>query len=1021
MKKFTFLLCAMFVLTGLAVGQSSTIRGTVTDVESGAGVPQANVFIVELLKGDATDFDGNYTINDVPYGEYTLRISSIGYVTYDQTLTVDASLEVIDVTLQPDQTSLEDVVVTGFGSTPKREITGAISSVRTQDIEGVSLQSTEALLQGRAAGVTVTTTSGNPGGAFKVNIRGNGSINAPSQPLYIVDGVQISFAQQSSNTSTTPLNSINPNDIESIEVLKDAAAAAIYGAVAANGVVLITTKKGRAGSVQIDANIERGVRNIGNDVDYITSDEYVQYMAEARAFNRGVRDVRTADLSGDIEAYQNFFLSFFGADPNSDGTQLANTNWQDFIFTEGITQKYNLSMSGGNAGTVFYISTGYEDTEGTAFGSDFTRLSLRTNVDQQIGEKVNASIALNVAQSTQFGVCQDGNFINCPPSQAMFEAPMSYPLNADGSYNTDTRFGLPFNPAVVRDEVDRNVTVGFLTGRVSLNYNPFDWMSVTGLVGVDYRNTQDEQYRSPIAAPTQGGYISYVNRNVYNLNTNLVVNAQQTFDEVHNVSGLIGVGYRRDYSQSYGTRGDGLTGNFFTVLSATAEPVSAFGINNEFRAGGYFFNAKYNYDEKYFITFTGRYDGSSRFGADNRWGFFPSISGAWRIAEEDFFNVEFVDDLKVRVGYGITGNSAIGNYASRGLFSVAGSYRGVSGITPNQLANGLLGWEQASEINVGLDYELLNGRIFGTFDVYKKQNSDLLFARPLPLDSGFGSVTENIGKVENRGFEAEFNSINVATSDFAWSTRFNFALSANEILELPDGEPISEGSQFSSLQIGEPMGLIQVPVWAGVNPADGRPMWYDINGNITYQPESSEDAIDYKDGHAEFVGGFGSTVSYKGLSVDAFFQFSFGQWAHAGTDFYFTRTPDFLMNLNTEVLDRWKSPGDMTYYPRAMTGGAVFQETENYRVTESTQGIYNTSYIRLKNLNVTYDIPTSITDLIGVRGMSVYAAGVNLFTWTAWPWFDPEVAGSTTDIFGNQIYASYPTEKSFYGGIRIQF
>lgn len=1021
MKKFTFLLCAMFVLTGFAVGQSSTIRGTVTDVESGDGVPQANVFIVELLKGDAADFDGNYIINDVPYGEYTLRVSSIGYVTYEQTLTVDASLEVIDVSLQPDLASLGDVIVTGYGAIEKRELTGSISSVRTQDIEGVTLQSTEALLQGRAAGVTVTTTSGNPGGAFRVTVRGNGSINAATEPLYIVDGVQISFAQQSSNTSTTPLNSINPNDIESIEVLKDAAAAAIYGAQAAAGVVLITTKKGRSGQVQIDANIERGVRNIARNVDYISADEYVQYMGEALAFNNGVTDVRTTDISSYTDIYKNFFLSFFGSDPNGDGTTLANTDWQDFIFSEGVTQKYNLSMSGGNAGTVFRISAGYEDTEGTAFGSDFTRLNLRTNIDQQIGEKLNLSMAVNLAQSTQTGVCQDGNFINCPPSQAMFEAPMSFAYNADGSYNADTRFGLAYNPAVVENEVDRDVTIGFLTGRTSLTYNPFNWMTITGLFGLDYRNTQDNQYRSPIAAPGQSGWLSYANRNVYNFNTSLVANMSQTFNEVHNVSALIGGEYRRDYSESFGARGDGFTGNFFNVLSATSTPTSAFGVNNEWRIAGYFANLKYNYDDKYFISFVGRYDGHSRFGADNRWGFFPSVSAAWIISEEDFFNVSFVDELKVRGGYGTTGNSAVGNFASRGLFSVSGSYRGMSGITPNQLANGLLGWEQASEINAGIDYELFGGRVFGSFDVYRKQNEDLLFSLPLPSSSGFGGITSNIGKIENRGFEVEFNSINISTRDFAWSTRFNFALSSNEILELPYGEDISAGSQFSSLRIGKPIGLIQVAKWAGVNPADGRPMWYDVDGNIIYENVNGANDVEYKDGHAEFVGGYGTTLSYKGLSVDAFFQFSFGQWAHAGTDFYFTRTPDFLMNLNTEVLDRWKSPGDITYYPRAMTGGAVFAETDNYRVTESSQGIYNTSYIRLKNLNVTYDIPARFTEAIGIRGASVYAAGVNLFTWTAWPWYDPEVAGSATDIFGNQIYASYPTEKSFYGGIRLQF
>lgn len=1021
MKKFTLLLGALFVLTGLSVAQTSTVRGTVTDVETGNGVPQANVFIVELLKGDAADFEGNYIINDVPYGEYTLRVSSIGYVTYEQTLTVDASLEVVDVSLQPDLASLGDVVVTGYGAVDKRELTGSISSVRTQDIEGVTLQSTEALLQGRAAGVTVTTTSGNPGGAFRVNVRGNGSINAATEPLYIVDGVQISFAQQSSNTSQTPLNSINPDDIESIEVLKDAAASAIYGAQAAAGVVLITTKKGRAGQVQIDANIERGVRNIARNVEYITPDQYLQYMGEAWAINSGVEDVTTTDITPYIDGYRNFFLSYFGADPNGDGTTLANTNWQEFLYQEGLTQKYNLSMTGGNSTTLFRIATGYENTEGTAIGSDFTRLNIRTNLDQKIGEQVDLSIALNIARSTQFGVCQDGNFINCPPSSAMFYAPMNFPYNADGSYNANTRFGLSTNPAVTENEVDRDVTVGFLTARTSLTYNPFSWMSVTGLIGLDYRNTQDNQYRSPIAAPSQGGFLSYSNRNVYNFNTSVVANMSQTFNEVHNVSGLLGGEYRRDYSESFSTRGDGFTGTFFNVLSASAEPTSASGSNSEWRLAGYFANVKYNYDERYFISFVGRYDGTSRFGADNRWGFFPSISGAWRISEEDFFNVSFVDELKVRAGYGTTGNSAVGNFAARGLFSVSGSYRGSSGITPSQLANGLLGWEQASEYNVGLDYELFGGRIFGAIDLYKKQNSDLLFGLPLPSSSGFGSITSNIGKIENRGLEVEFNSINISTRDFSWSTRFNFALSSNEILELPYGEDINAGSKLSSLRIGYPIGSIQVARWAGVNPADGRPMWYDTEGNLSYRADSDGEYVDYKDGHAEFVGGYGTTLSYKGFSVDAFFQFSFGQWSFASTDYYFTRTPDFLMNLNTEVLDRWKKPGDITYYPRAIEGGADYGETDNYRVSYSSQGIYNASYIRLKNLNINYDIPTRFTDALGIRGATVYAAGVNLFTWTAWPWFDPEVASSTTDIYGTNTAASYPTEKTFYGGIRLQF
>jgi TonB-linked SusC/RagA family outer membrane protein len=1023
MKKniFSFLLI-LFAVTGSAYAQTATIRGVVTDAETNEAVPQANAFVVEILRGDAADFNGNYEITGVPYGEYTFRVSSIGYVTYEEAITVNQSLLNINIALAPDLAQLGDVVVTGYASVQKRELTGSITSVRSQDIEGVRFQNTEGLLQGRAAGVTISTTSGNPGGAFKVNIRGNGSINASTEPLYIVDGVQISFSQLSGNTSTTPLNSINPSDIESIEVLKDAAASAIYGAQAAAGVVLITTKKGKAGRVQINANVERGVRSLARNVDYINSDQYVEYMAEGLAFRNGVKAIDGSfDMTPFRDTYKNFFLGFFGADPAGSGSTLTNTDWQDFIFDEGVSQKYNVSMSGGNAGTVYYVSAGYEDVEGTAFDSDFTRASLRTNVDQTIGEKWRTSIALNLAQSTQFGVCQDGNFINCPPSQAMFEAPMSFPFLADGSYNPNTRFGIANNPAVVRDEVDRNVTVGTVTGRINLNYNPTDWISVTALAGLDYRNTQDEQYRSPVAAPGQSGWLSYTNRNVFNYNMSLVANANQTFAEVHNVSVLLGTEFRNDQSESFSTRGDGFTGNFFNVLSATATPTSASGSNTEWKLLGYFTNVKYNYDEKYFVSFVGRYDGHSRFGAGNRYAFFPSISAAWRLSEESFLDYDFIDELKLRVGYGTTGNSAIGNFAARGLFSVSGSYRGASGITPSQLANANLGWEQASEFNIGLDFEFLQSRIYGSIDAYRKQNDKLLFGRPLPGDSGFGSITENIGKIENRGIEVELNSVNLAISDFTWETRFNVAFTENEILELPNGDDISPSSVLNSLQIGKPIGLIQVPRWAGVNPADGRPMWYDANGNITYTPNQDADAIEYNDGHANIVGGFGNTLNYKGFSLDAFFQFSFGQWAFGNTDYYFTRTPDFLMNMITDVEDRWKKPGDITYYPRAINAGTDYPETLNYRVTLGTQAINNTSYIRLKNVSLSYSVPTRFTDVLGIKGVRLYASGINLLTFSAWPWYDPEVASSVNDIYGNITVASYPTEKQVYGGIDIQF
>jgi TonB-dependent starch-binding outer membrane protein SusC len=1015
----------MVLLTSsVAFAQTGAIAGQVTDAETGETIPGANILVVELERGAASDVDGNYRIENIRPGTYTVSATFVGYRTFRQAVQVQANqTTTLNISLQMGAIGLDELVVSGYAVTPKRELTGSIASVRSQDIQDVTLQNPESLLQGRAAGVNVTATSGNPGGSFRVSVRGNGSVNSASEPLYIIDGVQISFAQQSGLTSTTALNALNPNDIASIEVLKDASSAAIYGAQAANGVVIITTKRGQAGRTQVTARAETGVRTLARNVDYITPDQYVQYLGEALQYRSQIGLV-TAPSNWTIDDFvdnrRNFLLGFFGEDPFNPG-QLANTDWQDFIFSDGVTQRYSIALSGGDESTSFYISGGYEDTEGTAYRTDFTRLNLRSNIDHAISSRFRTSLNLNVSRSTQFGVCQDGNFINCPPSQAMFEAPMSFPFLADGSYNPLTRFGLDTNPAVVRDEVDRNVSVTQIISNVNLIYRATSWLNFNGLVGVDYRNTEDEQYRSPIAAPGQGGWVSFANRNVRNFNANFVANARYTFDGVHNVSGLLGTEYRRDYSESQLVQGDGFPGPFFKVLSATATPTTAAGVQNEWRLGSYFANAKYNYNERYFLNLVARYDGHSRFGNETRWGFFPSVSAAWRISEEDFFNVEFIDELKLRAGIGTTGNSSIGNFAARGLYSAAGSYQGSTGLRPTQLANVNLGWEEAREINIGLDYEFLQGRIFGAIDVYRKDNNELLFARPLPSDSGFGSITENIGSVRNQGIEFEISTVNVNTRDFTWSSRFNIAFMENEILSLPNGAPIRADNTFDALIEGQPIGLIQTIKWAGVNPADGRPMWYDVDGNITFTPVQTRDKIDWKDGQANTVGGLGNTLSYRGITLDAFFQFSFGQWAFASTDYYFTRTPDFLMNMVTEIEDRWRQPGDMTHYPRAIQVGTDFPETNDYRTQLGTQAIYNASYIRLKNVSLSYNLPTRITQQVGLNNVRVFASALNLLTWTAWPWYDPEVAFSPTDIYTNSTAASYPTERQVNAGIEIRF
>jgi len=1013
-KKLLTVITMVLLTSQVALAQVGTVTGVVTDAESGETVPGANILLQELERGSVSDVDGNYEIANVPAGSYTLTASFVGYNTYRQTINVQAGQElVVNIELEVGAVGLDEVVVSGYAATSKRELTGSISSVRSRDIQDVPLQNTESLLQGRAAGVQVTATSGNPGGAFRVSIRGTGSINANGEPLYIVDGVQMSFSNQSGITSTSPLNAINPNDIESIEVLKDASSAAIYGAQAAAGVVLITTKRGQQGRTQVTARAETGVRSIAGGVDYISTDQYLDYLGEARFLNGLVPSIEDGR-----NLYENFLISEFGTPPGSD--ELANTDWQDLVFDDGVTQKYSVSASGGNETTSFYLSGRYEDTEGTAFNTDFTALGIRSNIDHQVNDRFTTSLNLNLSRNNQFGVCQDGNFINCPPSQAMFEPTFSFPFLEDGSYNPNTNFGLGNNPAAVRDEVERNVTTLQIIANTNLNYRITDWLDISALAGIDFRNTEDERFDSPIVRPAQGGFLNFVNRTVENTTLNATANARYTFDDVHNVSGFIGGEYRRRFSENQLVTGEGFPGTFFKVLSATSTPATAAGSNTEWRLGSYFGNAKYNYDEKYFFSFTARYDGHSRFGTDTRWGFFPSFSGAWTITEEDFFDVSFIDVLKLRAGFGTTGNSNIGDFAARGLFSTAGSYQGSTGLSPSQLANVNLGWEEAQEINIGVDYELLQGRITGSIDVYRKDNDDLLLFRQLPSDSGFGSIAENIGEVRNEGVEFEISSTNLNTRDFIWTSRFNVAYVDNEILELPDGEDISPDSQFNSLRVGESIGSIQAARWAGVNPADGRPMWLDADGNITYNPESP-DFVDYNNGIENWTGGLGNTLGYKGINLDTFFQFSFGQWANGSTDWFFTRTPDFLMNLEERVLDRWKQPGDITYVPRAVEAGTDFVETANYRVVRGTNAVNNASYIRLKNVTLSYNLPASVTDRLKLSNVRLFATGLNLVTWTQWPWYDPEVAFDPRDIFTNVTTASYPVERQVNAGIEIQF
>ncbi|NGP89252.1 SusC/RagA family TonB-linked outer membrane protein [Fodinibius halophilus] len=989
--------------------QTGTISGKVVVAESGETLPGANVFIKATGQGASTDANGEFSISNVESGVYEITATFIGYRrNVKEVEVVDGETTELVFKMVQSNLGLNEVVVTGYSSQTKREFTGSMSTVGSEELENVSLQNAEALLQGRASGVQLTTSSGNPGGGFEIRVRGEGSITAGNGPLWIVDGVQINSNSNTEGNDVSPLNSIPASDIESIEVLKDASAAAIYGAQAANGVVLISTKRGRKGDAQITVNYETGIRKDIKRLELMNSQEWVEYHFEAQG---------ESETRGDVED--------FGYDRNFDPESLPTFDWQDYIYRNGVSNSVNVSASGGNENTTYYIGGAWENTEAQVKEVKFERFNLRTNFDHQFTSKFSSNLNINLTSSSAPGVCQDGFYVNCPFYQSIEEVPMSFPyIDADGNltgsrtiekggrYNPYTEQGLNNNPAVILNEEERSTKVTHILANMAPTYEFADWLSLSGMLAMDYRLEKEKDWERPIADPGNDGSVNRRVGTVSNFSTNIRLNAYRTFSENHNVSGLLGAEYRREYVDEIEATQIGIGNSFLGVIDAAATPESGQGFNTEFRIASYFGQLKYNFDERYYATVTSRYDGSSRFGKDKRWGFFPSASVAWRISEESFFNIDAINELKLRAGYGITGNAAINNFEARGLFGVAGSYKGTTGLTATQLANNALTWEEASEINLGLDYALFNNRVSGSIDLYKRINTDLLLDRPLPTDSGLGSITENIGEVENRGIEFEIRTVNMDLSDFLWSTRFNIAIQQNEVKDLVKDSKMLDPSDDDPIAVGHSLEAFWMPRWAGVNPADGRPMWYDANGNITYRPTTADNVF-LDGGEQDVIGGFGNRFSYKGLSVDIFFQYSFGQTVQPETEFsyLFSDEEGVLKDVHT---DRWREAGDIAKYPRASENGTGYFEASGWSDVNSSNSLFDASYIRLKNVSVSYTLPARISDKLGLRSVRIYGSGLNLMTWTAYPYLDPETVG-------NESSASFPTALQVNGGVELQF
>ncbi|MEX1120626.1 MAG: TonB-dependent receptor [Balneolales bacterium] len=1004
----TFLMF-MWILPGNAMAQQGSISGQITDASNGETLAGASVFIPQLNRGAATNTDGEYNIQNVPSGTFELRVTYVGYETATISVAVTTTNLVQDFQLISDFADLDELVVVGFGTQIKQDLTGNIARVSGETIEGITVPSFESALQGRAAGVHIESGSGKLGQGIKMNIRGSASVTAGNEPLYVIDGMPVTSQSQSgTNSLTNPLADLNFNDVETIDILKDASAAAIYGSRASNGVVLITTKRGEEGRTNFSYNTKVGYSTPTRTMDWLNSEQYTELILES-ADNVGLRDY----VEGIFDDY-------------SLGTNWreheVDADWAGAAFKDAMTLSHEFSASGGNESTQFYASGSYDDQEGIVIGNDFQRLSTRLNLDHTATDRISLGLNFNLARSELTRVTDDNGFAT--PLQLVAQLPISPIIDPNtGELNENTEY---YNGLLHEEHSDFTQTTFRNFGNAYANINLTDNLSFRSEVGADLMNlNEDERYGLGTARSMSGfnnglGASRWVQ--VVNYTTNNFATYNQTFQDVHDLEVIGGASFQYSTSKTAYVEGENFPVDDLRTIASAAEISGGNTTGSDYAFLSYFSRANYKFQNKYLLSLSGRVDGSSRFGADERYGFFPAASAGWILSEEEFLNnTDFLSFLKLRASYGLTGNAEIDNFGSRGLFGVT-SYAGSPAINPSQVANPGLKWERTAQFDVGLDFGFFSDRINGELDFYMKNTSDLLLNVNVPGTSGFTTYLDNVGEMKNKGVELAINSRNY-TGNFMWSTNFNISANRNEVTSL-DGQVVTGNFENRAVE-GEAIGIFFLREYAGVDPDNGDALYYlnemDDNGNIISGDETTNvhnDASRVVAGspHPEFIGGLSNNFTYKGFDLDVMFQFVYGNDVYRPAGAFQSANGRYLDNQTVDQLDRWQEPGDETDIPQARLFGSNGAHA-------STRYLTDGSYLRLKHINFGYTIPSGLTNAISLQRARVFVSGVNLLTFTDYEGHDPEV--STDYVTGNldlgNEYYTAPQARTLTLGINVDF
>jgi TonB-linked SusC/RagA family outer membrane protein len=1013
-----------------------TITGRIRSAEDSEGLPGANVLVKGTSLGTVTDINGNYSL-EVPSEESVIQISSVGYITEE---VVVGNRTVIDLDLVPDITSLEEIVVVGYGTTRKQDLTGSVGTVDAEELNKLPISSLNQGLQGRVAGVQVTQDNGRPGGGVTVRVRGSASILGNNEPLYVIDGFPVNSETGSDDFASNPLASLNPNDIESVNVLKDASATAIYGSRAAGGVIIITTKKGGYGKkAQISFDSYYGVQNEFDRYDVLDGSEY------ARNFNLALIDQESLDEP------------FTEADIDSIG---AGTDWADAVVRDNAPiQSYQLSVSGGGENVKYFVSGNYFDQEGILSGTSFNRISVRGNTEVTSGKlQVGSNISLSKtfyggelgnSHRSQFG----GGYIDVylsPPVLPVFNERGTYTQISPYSNN-------PFNnPVEIAEFLTREQNQYRILANFYANYAFTDNLSLKVSVGGDVvADYSDLFYPIGSARSQEIGRAQRSNSLSRNWLNENVLTYSNVFNEKHALTAVAGFTYQTNLADFTTTQSNGLKVNtlgYYDLAGGDQDRLNVGTAGSEWVLLSYLGRLQYGFDDRYLFTLTGRYDGSSRFGANEKWGFFPAGAFAWNLSNESFmqgFNA--VENIKLRMSYGASGNTALPPYGSltQAVSRAQGTVDGRSVanyILPRaQVGNPDIGWETNIQANIGLDFSLFDQRLAITTDYYHRRTEDLLFNAPIiPLGARDedGLVFTNIGSMENSGVELGIQAYLLTGSDFQWDVNFNLAYQRNEILSLGSdayGMPVDSVLYSNNLSrigasgnddavrilaVGQSLGAFYVlesdGIWdtqeeidtysaASTNPRVGGYRFVDQTGDSLI---AASDRIIYGDAIPDFIGGITNNFSYKGFDLSIFFEYAFGHQIFNASRLSLNNG-NMQYNITKDMAENAWTPDNFS------TEYAVIGRS---RPSPNTNYVEDAGYLKLRNITLGYRLPGALTQSIGLSSLRLYVSGSNLLVFTNYRGLDPDINSFGSDNLAVGIdYGSYPTSRIYQAGLQIQF